>query len=61
MEHVHRWPLYLQFFLFNVGTYSTRLWTGLLAISLLFLQCRSLCFVLKLWPYMVTIQSNHII
>ncbi|KAH8286404.1 hypothetical protein KR054_008655 [Drosophila jambulina] len=53
MEHVHRWPLYLQFFLFNIGTYSTRLWTGLLAISLLFLQCRSLCFVLKLWPYML--------
>ncbi|XP_017059081.1 integral membrane protein GPR155 isoform X1 [Drosophila ficusphila] len=53
MEHVNRWPLYLQFFLFNVGTYSTRLWTGLLAISLLFLQCRSLCFVLKLWPYML--------
>ncbi|XP_020809632.1 integral membrane protein GPR155 isoform X2 [Drosophila serrata] len=53
MDHVHRWPLYLQFFLFNIGTYSTRLWTGLLAISLLFLQCRSLCFVLKLWPYML--------
>ncbi|XP_016977975.1 integral membrane protein GPR155 isoform X2 [Drosophila rhopaloa] len=53
MEHVHRWPLYLQFFLFNIGTYSTRLWTGFLAISLLFLQCRSLCFVLKLWPYML--------
>ncbi|EDX10877.1 integral membrane protein GPR155 isoform X1 [Drosophila simulans] len=53
MEHVHRWPLYLQFLLFNIGTYSTRLWTGLLAISLLFLQCRSLCFVLKLWPYML--------
>ncbi|KAH8345752.1 hypothetical protein KR067_003058 [Drosophila pandora] len=53
MEHVHQWPLYFQFFLFNIGTYSTRLWTGLLAISLLFLQCRSLCFVLKLWPYML--------
>ncbi|XP_022227106.1 integral membrane protein GPR155 [Drosophila obscura] len=53
MEHVQRWPLYLQFFLFNIGTYSTRLWTALLAISLLFLQCRSLCFVLKMWPYML--------
>ncbi|XP_002021255.2 integral membrane protein GPR155 [Drosophila persimilis] len=53
MEHVPRWPLYLQFFLFNIGTYSTRLWTALLAISLLFLQCRSLCFVLKMWPYML--------
>ncbi|KAH8379317.1 hypothetical protein KR009_004178 [Drosophila setifemur] len=53
MEHVQRWPLYFQFFLFNIGTYSTRLWTGLLAISLLLLQCRSLCFVLKMWPYML--------
>ncbi|XP_030385806.1 integral membrane protein GPR155 isoform X2 [Scaptodrosophila lebanonensis] len=53
LEHNERWPLYLQFFLFNIGTYSSRLWTGILAITLLFLQCRSLCFVLKLWPYML--------
>ncbi|XP_064541363.1 lysosomal cholesterol signaling protein [Drosophila montana] len=53
LDHVERWPLYLQFFLFNIGTYSSRLWTALLAITLLFLQCRSLCFVLKLWPYML--------
>lgn len=54
LDHVARWPLYFQFFLFNIGTYSSRLWTALLAITLLFLQCRSLCFVLKLWPYMVS-------
>lgn len=53
LEHIQKWALLIQFFLFNVGTYSSRLWTGILAISLLFLQCRSLCFVLKLWPYMV--------
>ncbi|KAH8415724.1 hypothetical protein KR222_010760 [Zaprionus bogoriensis] len=53
LDHVQRWPLYLQFFLFNIGTYSSRLWTAILAITLLFLQCRSLCFVLKLWPYML--------
>ncbi|XP_017861582.1 PREDICTED: integral membrane protein GPR155 isoform X1 [Drosophila arizonae] len=53
LDHVERWPLYLQFFLFNIGTYSSRLWTAILAITLLFLQCRSLCFVLKLWPYML--------
>lgn len=55
LDHVARWPLYFQFFLFNIGTYSSRLWTALLAITLLFLQCRSLCFVLKLWPYMVRV------
>lgn len=58
LEHVNKWALYVQFFLFNIGTYSSRLWTGILAISLLFLQCRSLCFVLKLWPYMVSWCKN---
>ncbi|XP_059219618.1 integral membrane protein GPR155 [Stomoxys calcitrans] len=53
LEHHQKWPLLIQFFLFNIGTYSSRLWTGILAITLLFLQCRSLCFVLKLWPYMI--------
>ncbi|XP_037932855.1 uncharacterized protein LOC119667623 [Teleopsis dalmanni] len=54
LEHFETWQHYIQFFLFNIGSYSSRLWTGILAITLLFLQCRSLCFVLKLWPYMVT-------
>ncbi|CAH0548586.1 unnamed protein product [Brassicogethes aeneus] len=44
------WAGYIQFSLFTVGVYSTRLWTAILAITLLFLQCRSLCFVLKLQP-----------
>ncbi|XP_011180615.2 integral membrane protein GPR155 [Zeugodacus cucurbitae] len=52
-DHVEKWLIYLQFFLFNMGTFSSRLWTAILAISLLFLQCRSLCFVLNMWPYMV--------
>lgn len=61
LEHHEKWPLLIQFFLFNIGTYSSRLWTGILAISLLFLQCRSLCFVLKLWPYMVSFENVHIL
>lgn len=47
------WLMYLQFCLFSIGTYSSRLWSATLAIALLFLQCRSLCFVLKLWPMLV--------
>lgn len=47
--------MYLQFSLFTIGNYSSRLWAALLAISLLFLQCRSLCFVLKLWPLFVSV------
>ncbi|XP_055384232.1 integral membrane protein GPR155 [Condylostylus longicornis] len=53
LESVPKWVVYIEFCLFNIGTYSSRLWTALLAISLLFLQCRSLCFVLKMWPYMI--------
>ncbi|XP_059615439.1 integral membrane protein GPR155 [Phlebotomus argentipes] len=49
------WLMYLQFSLFTIGTYSSRLWCACLAITLLFLQCRSLCFVLKLWPWFVGI------
>lgn len=44
------WFTYIQFTIFTMGVYSTRLWTAFLAITLLFLQCRSLCFVLKLQP-----------
>ncbi|RZC40348.1 integral membrane protein GPR155 [Asbolus verrucosus] len=44
------WAGHLQFALFTVGVYSSRLWTAVLAVSLLFLQCRSLCYVLKLQP-----------
>lgn len=49
------WPGYSVFALFIVGVYSTRLWTSILAITLLFLQCRSLCFVVKLIPLFIFI------
>ncbi|XP_069967441.1 lysosomal cholesterol signaling protein isoform X2 [Bactrocera oleae] len=52
-DHAEKWLIYVQFFLFNMGTFSSRLWTAILAICLLFLQCRSLCFVLNMWPYMI--------
>lgn len=49
------WAKYLQFALYSIGTYGSRMWTACLAVTLLFLQCRSLCFVLRLWPYFVGI------
>ncbi|XP_032598863.2 LOW QUALITY PROTEIN: integral membrane protein GPR155-like [Drosophila grimshawi] len=49
LDQAKRWSLYLQF----LGDCSSRLWTAFLAITLLFLQCRSLSFVQKLWPYML--------
>ena len=45
------WKMYLQFSFFTIGQYSSRLWAAFLAITLLFLNSRSLCFALKLWPY----------
>lgn len=49
------WTCYVQFAVFTFGVHSSRLWTALLAVVLLFLQCRSLCFVLKLQPYLVIV------
>uniref|UniRef100_A0AAR5Q468 DEP domain-containing protein n=1 Tax=Dendroctonus ponderosae TaxID=77166 RepID=A0AAR5Q468_DENPD len=46
---------YIQFAFFTIGVYSSRLWTAILAITLLFLQCRSLCFVVKLQPYFMAV------
>lgn len=49
------WTGYIQFSLFAIGVYSSRLWTTILAVTLLFLQCRSLCYILKLQPIFVLI------
>ncbi|XP_066144893.1 lysosomal cholesterol signaling protein [Euwallacea fornicatus] len=46
---------FIQFSLFTVGVYSSRLWTAILAVTLLFLQCRSLCFVIRLQPVFFTV------
>jgi hypothetical protein len=55
LDESHAWTLYLQFAVYGIGVYSSRLWTAFLAIALLFLQCRSLCFVLKLQPFFILI------
>lgn len=49
------WKMYLQFGFFTIGQYSSRLWTAFLAITLLFLNSRSLCFALKLWPFFILV------
>ncbi|CAG9862622.1 unnamed protein product [Phyllotreta striolata] len=55
LEEKEGWAGYVQFSLFSIGVYSSRLWTMILAVTLLFLHCRSLCFVLKLQPFFVAI------
>lgn len=45
---------YAQFVLYTFGCLSSRIWCGIIAISLLFLQYRSLCFVLKMTPIFVS-------
>ena len=49
------WKMYLQFGFFTIGQFAARIWTAFLAITLLFLNSRSLCFALKLWPFFVLI------
>lgn len=51
----HPWQMYLQFSFFTIGQYASRLWAAFLAITLLFLNSRSLCFALKLWPFFIII------
>lgn len=51
LEQDVQWKMYLQFSFFTIGQYSSRLWAAFLGITLLFLNSRSLCFALKLWPY----------
>lgn len=46
---------YTQFMLYTFGSISSRLWCGICAIALLFIQYRSFCFVLKLIPIFVSI------
>ncbi|KAK7068809.1 hypothetical protein SK128_020429, partial [Halocaridina rubra] len=51
----HTWKLYLQFVMFSWGVFSSRLWTALLAITLFLLRWRSLCFVLRLRPFLAIV------
>lgn len=55
LEQDSQWKMYLQFSFITIGQYSSRLWAAFLAITLLFLNSRSLCFALKLWPYFLLI------
>ncbi|KAK3853959.1 hypothetical protein Pcinc_018287 [Petrolisthes cinctipes] len=55
VECNHTWKLYLQFVLLSWGVFSSRLWTALLAITLFLLRWRSLCFVLRLRPFLAVI------
>ncbi|GAB6023980.1 hypothetical protein CHUAL_008706 [Chamberlinius hualienensis] len=50
LECKHGWQIHLQFIMFTIGVFSSRIWTALLAISLLLLRWRSLCFTLRMRP-----------
>lgn len=55
LEQKQGWFGYIQFTLFTIGVYSSRIWTMTLAVALVFLQCRSLCYVLKLKPVFIMV------
>lgn len=46
--------IYVQFFFYAFGNISSRLWCAICAVALLFIQYRSLCYVLKLIPLFVS-------
>lgn len=47
--------IYTHFALYTFGNISSRLWCAMTAITLLFIQYRSLCFVLKMIPTFVSV------
>ncbi|XP_053656255.1 lysosomal cholesterol signaling protein isoform X2 [Cherax quadricarinatus] len=55
LDCTHTWKLYLQFVLFSWGVFSSRLWTAILAITLFLLRWRSLCFVLRIRPFLAIV------
>lgn len=56
---------YAQFIFYTFGCLSSRIWCAISAITLLFIQYRSLCFVLKMTPvfvsYLVVIEIEVVI
>lgn len=51
---------YAQFVFYTFGCMSSRIWCAISAITLLFIQYRSLCFVLKMTPIYVSTLNNMI-
>lgn len=49
----HYWAFYIQYVLSAGGIFSARIWTSLLAVLLAVLQWRSLCFIYRIYKYMI--------
>lgn len=47
------WKKHLQFVLFVVGVFSSRIWSALLSLTLLLLRRKSLAFVLNSRPALI--------
>ena len=45
--HVPAWMHHLQFCIFVIGVFSSRIWSALLAVTLLLLRRKSVAFILK--------------
>merc|ERR1712106_881654 len=55
MDCRHGWRLYLQFMVFGFGVFASRVTTAVLAITLLLLQTKGICTVLKYRPFLLGI------
>ena len=60
LPSTNSYTLYFQFSVISFGVLSSRIWTGILAANLVFLRCRSLCFVLRLRPFMALIGWGYV-
>ncbi|KAL3831565.1 hypothetical protein ACJMK2_023304 [Sinanodonta woodiana] len=53
MDANRTWQHYIQFVVLLTGVFSSRCWTAMISLALYWLNCRSLCFVLrvKFWLF----------
>ena len=52
---VPAWMHHMQFCLFVTGVFSSRIWSALLGVTLLLLRKKSVAFILKFRPVLITI------
>lgn len=55
------WKKHLQFMVFAVGVFSSRLWSALASVTLLLLRMKNLSYVLKARPYLMAIGWGSVI
>lgn len=49
------WKIHVQFLVFAIGVFSSRIWSAMTAVTLLLLRMKNLSFVLRVRRYIIAI------